>query len=131
MVDTPWRSLSSPDGGREYLALLSYLPLKGFRKMLTLQRQPSKVGRQLAETRGLVGYSFRAKFASHRFWTFSIWGDEQALMAFVGRNPHRATIGLLQPYMGESAFTRWTIRGSDVPPSWDDAIRRSDVGATK
>jgi len=69
MVDTPWRSLSSPDGGREYLALLSYLPLKGFRKMLTLQRQSSKVGRQLAETRGLVGYSFRAKFASHRFWT--------------------------------------------------------------
>ncbi len=131
MVDTPWRSLSSPDRGREYLALLSYLPLKGFRKMLTLQRQSSKVGRQLAETRGLVGYSFRAKFASHRFWTLSIWEDEQALMAFVGRDPHRATMGLLQPYMGESAFTRWTIRGSDVPPSWDDAIRRSDVGATK
>src|SRR5207244_2837410 len=98
MVDTPWRSLSSPDGGREYLALLSYLPLKGFRKMLTLQRQSSKVGRQLAETRGLVGYSFRAKFASHRFWTLSIWEDEQALMAFVGRDPHRATMGLLQPY---------------------------------
>jgi len=52
-------------------------------------------------------------------------------MAFVGRDPHRATMGLLQPYMGESAFTRWTIRGSDVPPSWDDAIRRTDAAATK
>jgi heme-degrading monooxygenase HmoA len=131
MVDTPWRSLSTPDRGREYLALLSYLPLKGFRKLLTLQRQSSKVGRQLAETHGLVGYSFRAKLSSHRFWTLSIWEDEQALMAFVGRDPHRATMGLLQPYMGESAFTRWTIRGSDVPPSWDDAIRQSDVAATK
>ncbi len=67
MVDTPWQSFLTPDRGREYLALLSYLPLKGFRKLLTLQRQSSKVGRQLAETRGLVGYSFRAKLPSHRF----------------------------------------------------------------
>ncbi len=131
MVDTPWRSLSTPDRGREYLALLSYLPLKKFRKMLTLQRQSSKVGKQLAETRGLVGYSFRAKLSSHRFWTLSIWEDEPALMAFVRQDPHRATMGLLRPYMGESAFTRWTIRGSDVPPSWDDAVRRSDAVATK
>ena len=76
MVDTPWRSISTPDRGREYLALLSYLPPRGFRKMLTLQRQSSKVGKQLAETRGPVGYSLRAKLSSHRFWTLSIWEDE-------------------------------------------------------
>src|SRR2546427_9367222 len=76
MVDTPWRSLLPSDGGREYLALLSYLPLKGFRKMLTLQRQTGKVRAQLASTPGLVGYSFRAKLMSHRFWTLSIWEDE-------------------------------------------------------
>lgn len=131
MVDTPWQSFLTPDHGREYLALLSYLPLKGFRKMLTLQRQSSQVGKQLAETRGLVGYSFRAKLSSHRFWTLSIWEDEQALSAFVNRDPHRATMGMLQSYMGETAFTRWTIRGSDIPPSWDEAIRRSGAPATK
>jgi len=70
MVDTPWRSLSTPGRGREYLALLPYLPLKKFRKMLTLQRQSSKVGKQLTETRGLVGYSFRAKLSSHRSGLF-------------------------------------------------------------
>lgn len=131
MVDTPWQPFLTPDRGREYLALLSYLPLKGFRKTLALQRQSSRVGRQLAGTRGLVGYSFRAKLSSHRFWTLSIWEDEQALMTFVRQDPHRSTMGLLQPYMGETAFTRWTIRGSDVPPSWDDAIRRSEGAATK
>ena len=131
MVDTPWKSFLTPDRGREYLALLSYLPLKGFRKMLALQRQSTKVGGQLAETRGLIGYSFRAKLSSHRFWTLSIWEDEPALMEFVGQDPHRATMGLLQPYMSETAFTRWTIRGSEVPPSWDDAIRRAEAAATK
>jgi hypothetical protein len=127
MVDSPWKSFSTPDRGREYLALLSYLPLKGFRKMLTLGRQSSKVGKQLAQTRGLVGYSFRAKLSSHRFWTLSIREDEGALMAFVRQDPHRTTMGMLQPYMDETAFTRWTIRGSEVPPSWDDAIRRSEA----
>ncbi len=33
--------------------------------------------------------------------------------------------------MGETAFARWTIRGSDVPPSWDEAMRQSDVASTK
>lgn len=125
MVDTPWQSLATPDRGREYLALLSYLPLKGFRKMVTLQRQTGKIRAQLARTPGLVGYSFRAKLVSHRFWTLSIWEDERALMSFVAKDPHRASMGALQSYMGETAFTRWTIRGSDVPPSWDDAMRRS------
>ncbi len=73
MVDTPWRSLLPPDRGREYLALLSYLPLKGFRKVVTLQRQSGKIRAQLAGTPGLVGYSFRAKLPSHRFWTLCIW----------------------------------------------------------
>src|SRR3989475_6011934 len=117
MVDTPWRSLSTPDRGREYLALLSYLPLKGFRKMLTLQRGSSKVGKQLAETRGPVGYSFRAKLSSHRFWTLSIWEAERALMTFVGQNPHRATMGLPQRYMGAAACTPSALRGADLPPA--------------
>lgn len=131
MVDTRWQSLSTPDRGREYLALLSYLPLRGLRKMLTLQRRSRQIGKQLAHTQGLVGYSFRAKLSSHRFWTLSIWEDEVALIAFVRQDPHRATMGLLQPYMGETAFTRWTIRGSEVPPSWDDALRRFEAAATK
>jgi len=52
-------------------------------------------------------------------------------MAFVGRDPHRMTMGILQPYMAETAFTRWMIRGSEVPPSWDEAMHRADATSTK
>src|SRR3989475_7089882 len=104
MVDTPWRSVLPLDRGREYLALLSYLPMKGFRKMLTLQRQSGTIREQLTSTPGLVGYSFRAKLMSHRFWTLSIWEDERALMAFVGRDPHRTTLRILQPYIAVPAI---------------------------
>src|SRR5438445_13082506 len=99
MVDTPWRSLLPPDRGREYLALLSYLPLTGFRKMLTLQRQSVKVRDQLTPTPGLTGYSLRAKRMRHRVWTLPICEDERALMARVGREPHRTRRSTLQPYM--------------------------------
>ena len=99
--------------------------------MVTLQRQTGKIRAQLAGTRGLVGYSFRVKLLSHRFWTLSIWEDERALLAFVGKDPHRATMGTLQPYMAETAFTRWTIDGSKVPPPWDDAMQRADAASTK
>src|SRR3989442_13621377 len=111
MVDTPWRSLSTPDRGREYLALLSYLPLKGFRKMLTLQRGSSKVGKQLAETRGLVGYSFRAKLSSHRFWTLSIWEDAGALRTFVGQNRHGGPSARPRRHMAAPGSTRRPIPG--------------------
>ena len=56
---------------------------------------------------------------------------ERALTAFVGRDPHRVTMGILEPYMAETAFTRWTIHGSDVPPSWDEAMQRADATSTK
>ena len=105
-------------------------PLKGFRKIVTLQRRSGKIRAQLAGPPGLIGYSFRANLLSHRFWTLSIWEDERSLMSCVGRDPHQATMGTLQAYMGETAFTRWTIRGSDFPPSWDDAMRRSDSPPT-
>ena len=29
------------------------------------------------------------------------------------------------PYMGKTRFIRWTITGSELPPSWEDALRRS------
>src|SRR2546428_9078896 len=71
IVDTSWRSLLPPDRGREYLALLSYLPLKGFRKMLMLHRPTGKVRGQMASIPGLLGYSIRAKTMHHRFWLVS------------------------------------------------------------
>ncbi len=34
IVDSPWTSVGTSDIAREYLVLLTYLPLKGYRKML-------------------------------------------------------------------------------------------------
>ena len=124
MVDSPWKSIGTLEPGREYLALLSYLPLEGYRKIVNMMRRSRAVSKQLANTPGLVGFTFRAKLLRHRFWTLSAWEDERALMTFVGKAPHLDAMTVLQQHMGETAFVRWRVRGADLPLRWDEALRR-------
>jgi hypothetical protein len=82
------------------------------------------VVRQLARTDGLVGYSLRAQPLARTFSTLSAWTDEQSLAAFVREMPHRTVMARLRPHMGATLFTTWTVPGTSLPPSWDDAIER-------
>jgi hypothetical protein len=123
-MDTPWMSFAPVDKGREYVALLSYLPLKSYRKLPLFMRFTFQIQRQLKESPGAIGYSLRAKLLSRNFWTLSVWENSQALMSFVAKLPHGEVMKVLTPHMGKTKFTQWKISGSAVPPSWDDATRR-------
>jgi len=122
MVDRPWTVVASPAREREYLALVSFLPLKRFRTIPRFLRYSGAVSKQLEGTRGLVGFSFRAKILAREFYTLSVWEDERALDDFVRAEPHRRTMGAMRRHMAETKFVRWTVTGSQVPPSWRKAI---------
>jgi hypothetical protein len=128
-VDTPWKMLAPVDVGREYVALLSYLPLRSYLKMPLFARFSYAIHRQMLVTPGAVGYSMRAKVLSRQFWTLSVWESERALMEFVAKVPHGKIMKALAPHMGATAFSRWKILGSGIPPRWEDAIRRSVQGS--
>jgi heme-degrading monooxygenase HmoA len=125
IVQSPWESVATPNPDREYLVLLTSLPLKGYGGILTLMRRNRGVAAQLRDTPGLIGFTFRAKFLRHRFWTLSAWEDEEALMAFVGKQPHLDAMGALGPYMAKTAFTRWTVKGAEIPLTWERALTRA------
>lgn len=123
MAVIDWRLAKTPAAEREYLVLLSYLPLarwRGFPRFLNYARV---IDRQLRTTQGVIGYSLRAAFLKRRFWTLSVWEDERALMAFVRTAPHVHAMGRLRQFVGSTRFVRWRVRGSEVPPSWEDAMR--------
>ena len=84
----------------------------------------AQVVKQLASAQGLLGYSVLARPLSKRFWTLSAWKDEAALRAFVQHPPHLRIMAALAPHMGETKFVRWTVKGSQLPLGWDDALRR-------
>jgi hypothetical protein len=128
-MDLPWKALAPADKSREYIALLSYLPLRGYRKVPLFFRLTLRINRQLRATPGAIGYAMRAKVFSRQFWTLSVWESDRALMDFVAKVPHGEVMNELAPHMGAASFTRWKLLGSGVPPRWDDAVRRSVQGS--
>lgn len=124
MPPVPWKRITVPNGISEYLALLSFLPLKHYRTIplffwLTFQTQ-----RQLSHAQGLIGYSLQAQPLRRQFWTLSAWEDQQALMQFVREAPHGKIMQMLAPHMGKTQFVQWKVKASDIPLNWDAAKRR-------
>jgi len=119
MLPLPWKTLTTPNGVFEYVALLSFLPLKHHRTIplffwLTFQTQ-----RQLRGAKGLIGYSLHAQPLRRQFWTLSVWEDQQSLMEFVRQAPHGRIMHVLAPHMGKTQFVQWKVKASDIPLDWN------------
>lgn len=123
MPASPWRSFRATEPGREYLALLSFLPLKSFWHLPAFALGTAGVMKQLAAAQGLVAYSLLARPIAKNFWTLSVWEDEASLQAFIYDPPHERLMTSLTPHMGQTKFVRWTVKGSELPLAWDDALR--------
>jgi hypothetical protein len=124
MPTLPWRSFGRAEPERQYVALLSYLPLKRGTRIPWFLLHTVRIMGELRRSRGLLGYSLRARLMAKRFWTLSVWEDEAALNGFVHAEPHARTMAALAPHMGEIGFTRWTLKGSELPVTWEDALKR-------
>jgi hypothetical protein len=125
--ESPWHSYSVPAPDQEYVALLSYLPLNSAWRIPWLVLYSTRIRRQLSISPGLIGYSLRAQIAAKRFWTLSAWEDTAALQIFVAGQPHVAIMTALAPSMGATRFVRWDVKGSELPLTWDDALRRDTL----
>jgi hypothetical protein len=127
MPASPWKTFATPEDSREYVALLSYLPLSTWSVIPRFMRYTLQIRRQLADSGGLIGYSMDANVASREFWTLSVWEDEESLMRFVGRNPHSRVMADLVPYMGQTKFVQWRVSGSNIPLNWEEARNRMHI----
>jgi hypothetical protein len=124
MPTVPWRRKLAAQPDTNYLVMASRLPLRSITKVPWFMGLTVSIVRQLERTDGLVGYSLRAQPLAKTFWTLSAWTDGRALGAFVKEMPHHAVMGRLRPHMGPTRFTTWTVPGSALPISWDEALVR-------
>ena len=124
MPATPWRSCHPPDPRREYLVLLSFLPLKRRWRIPMLLISAFRIVRQLRRSPGLIAYSLYTELTAAHFWTLSVWDGEAALQVFVHESPHVEAMRALIPHMGPTRFVRWTVKGADLPISWQEALQR-------
>jgi len=124
MAELAWISFKKAAPEREYVAMLSYLPLKSFWSLPQFFYYTRRIQTQLKSAHGLVGYSLLTHVLVKKFWTVSVWEDEIALTDFVHNQPHRETMMILRRYMGGTDFVRWKVKGAAVPPSWQEALER-------
>jgi quinol monooxygenase YgiN len=124
MPAKPWTTIGSPKTDGNYVALLSYLPLKSYWRVAPFLIYTMQVVQQLATAPGLVGYSLLARPLSKKFWTLSAWENDAALEAFVRHPPHVRIMVALAPHLDRTDFLRWPIKGSQLPPNWDHALAR-------
>ena len=127
MPTKPWVTFRRPDPEREYLVLLSELPLKRLRDLAAFFLYSWRIQGQLQQTPGLLGYSLRTRILRRQFWTLSVWDGEAALQQFVVEPPHSHVMRALREKMGQTHFVRWRLRGADFPPQWEDAFTRPDT----
>jgi hypothetical protein len=126
IMKSPWKWSSPLEPEQEYLVLASSIPPQSRRSTWSLFRGARAVRKQLAVTDGVIGFSLLARPLAKQYATLSVWRDEDVLAAFASAEPHRAMMIKLSPEMGPTKFVRWTIRGVDGRPSWDDALQRLD-----
>ena len=87
----------------------------------------AQVMKQLAKANGLLGYSLLARPLSKRFWTLSVWNNEEALRVFAQHPPHVSIIAALALHMDKTKFVRWAVKGSQLPLKWDEALCRFSI----
>jgi len=131
MAQVTWTPFAKAETEKEYVAILSYLPLRSFWALPQFFYYTRRIQTQLKSARGCVGYSLLAHVFAKRFWTLSVWEDEVALMHFVHKDPHREAMMILRRFMGGTEFLRWKITGSALPPKWHEAMERFHGGAVE
>jgi hypothetical protein len=124
-MDMPWKKIAPVNPNGEYLALLTYLPLKKHRTIPRFLWSTFAIQKQLAGSPGILGYALRANPLEKNFWTMSAWLDEKSLMDFALRIPHSQVMKALAPLMSSTKFIRWKVAGSDVPLRWNVALERA------
>jgi heme-degrading monooxygenase HmoA len=127
MPAKPWVTLRPPDPEREYLVLLTALPLQRLRDLGAFLLYTWRILGQLRRTPGVLGYALLARLLQRQFWTLSVWEDETALQQFVVAPPHSHVMQALREKMGQTRFVRWRLRGAEFPPRWPEALARQDA----
>ena len=122
---TPWRGFGEPALDVEYLVLLTHLPVRRLTALPKFLNYVRTIRKQLdAAPSGLVGYSLLAQPLRSNYWTLSAWESPAALGGFIRESPHRDAMEELPKSLSNFRTWRWKSAGSELPPSWDDALTR-------
>jgi hypothetical protein len=125
MVTISWKSFSEVNPNSKYLAQASIIERKSVWSFFSFLMQARAVQGQLKTAKGLVGYSMRMEFFGKKGGVMSVWANESALTGFAHAGQHSQAMKKFKPLMESYKVIKWEISGSDVPPKWEDVLKKS------
>ena len=124
MPEIKWTPVGKvkPAPGREYITLISYLPLTTHFIIPKFLYLTGQIQTQLAGSEGAFGYSLIAYILKKEFWTMSVREDVDLLSNFVKTGAHLRSMRELSRYLSpERRFVKVKVKGSEIPMPWDRA----------
>jgi heme-degrading monooxygenase HmoA len=122
MLFLPWRWSGAPRPGNA-LVFASRFDAAGLRQGLRLLIGGIRLRRAVLTAPGALGVSLRAHPIQGRYYTLSMWRDEQSLMAFAHGPAHRRAVRGL----AELGPTQGVLVSRDADPhqrpNWPDTMR--------
>ena len=89
----------------------------------TFGEHANAVGEHLyaEEPEGWLGAAFRNE-GQLRWWTMTVWEDEQALLDFVHSEPHAAAMEVFSDIVVGGVSTDLEVTAEDLPMSWETGM---------
>ncbi|MEV6959041.1 DUF3291 domain-containing protein [Streptomyces sp. NPDC051207] len=124
MPTLPWTVPHPAPHGAEVHVFASRFETRTLWGALRFLAGTPAVWRQVSRAPGAYGATLRAKPLRRTFWTLSAWESPAALKDFARSGAHSPASRKLSGLMRDARFAGWQATGDDLPPDWDDAIRR-------
>ncbi len=98
-------------GSKQVVVVATRLKLRGWCEVRRFFRLNGAIRRQLNETPGAIGHWVRADFLRLRFYTISVWEDDEAINEFVRTGDHRTALVEFDEIAvrSQSGFVRWRM----------------------
>ena len=126
-VSTPFKILEPPAGQatpEELVVVITYAEIKDNSESASLfNKYLDKVAENIDNQPGLYGYSLRKELLGNKAWTMTAWDHEQSIAAFRNSPFHLPAVSEAPTVLKMARFARIEINNSDLPLSWDYALR--------
>jgi hypothetical protein len=127
MPEVKWTTFSEINPNREYFAFANVGERKSVWSYFSLIMGARKVAKQLEATKGVVGVTGRLSFLNKKLAIIGVFESEDIVNEFAHSGQHANCMEKTKSMVKVMKTVKWTVLGSNLPPSIDDAINRANA----
>jgi len=127
MPEVKWTTFSDINPEREYCAFANVGERKSVWTFFSAMMRARKMTQQLKTTKGVIGVTGRLGFLNRGIAIVGVFENEDVLNEFAHSGQHAKCMEETKAMLKVMKTIKWSILGSSLPPTIDDAISRANA----